>query len=84
MPFIPTTRGFKMASLNITSLLKHFDELKVFVSNNPIDVLAINETRLYFSITDCEVFIPGYEIFPEIVILTEDMAEEYAFTYKIM
>ena len=63
MPFIPTTRGFKMASLDITSLLKHLDELKVFLSNNPIDVLAINETRLDFSITDCEVFIPGYEIF---------------------
>ena len=63
MPFIPTTRGFKMASLNITSLLKHLGELKVFLSNNPIDVLAINETRLDFFITDCEVFIPGYEIF---------------------
>ena len=63
MPFIPTTRGFKMASLNITSLSKHLDELKVFLSNNPIDVLAINETRLDFSISDCEVFIPGYEIF---------------------
>ena len=63
MPFIPTTRGFKMASLNTTSSLKHLDELKVFLTNNPIDVLAINETRLDFSITDCEVFIPGYEIF---------------------
>ena len=55
MPFIPTTCGFEMASLNITSLLKHLDELKVFLCNNPIDVLAINETRLDFSITDCEV-----------------------------
>ena len=56
-------RGFKMASLNITSLLKHLDELKILLNDNPIDVLAINETRLDSSITDCEVFIPGYEIF---------------------
>ena len=33
------------------------------LNDNPIDVLAINETRLDSSITDCEVFIPGYEIF---------------------
>jgi exonuclease III len=52
-----------MASLNITSLLKHLDELKILLNYNPIDVLAINETRLDSSITDCEVFIPGYEIF---------------------
>ena len=48
--------------------------------------LTINETRLDSSITDCEVFIPGVQVmkyFVEIVILTEDMAEEYAFTYKI-
>ena len=25
--------------------------------------MAINETRLGFSVSDCEVFIPGYEIF---------------------
>ena len=52
-----------MASLNITSLSKHVDELKIFLSTNSVDVLAINETRLDSSITDCEVFIPGYEIF---------------------
>jgi hypothetical protein len=52
-----------MASLNITSLLKHLDELKILLNDNPIDVLAINETRLDSSITDCEVFISGYDIF---------------------
>lgn len=35
-----------MISLNITSLLKHIDELRVFLNNQNIDVLAINETRL--------------------------------------
>ena len=42
---VPTIRGFKIASLNITSLSKHIDEL-----NNEIDVLAINESRVDNSI----------------------------------
>jgi len=59
---IPTMRGFKIASLNITSLIKHIDELRVFLAVNPIDVLAINESRLDSSITDNELYIPGYDI----------------------
>ena len=51
-----------MASLNITSLPKHFDELKVFLAANTIDILAINETRPNSSIHGNEVHIPGYEI----------------------
>ena len=61
--FLPTTRGFKMASLNVTSLLKHLDELRILLAGNSIDVLAINETRLDSSINDWKLFIPGYEIF---------------------
>ena len=52
-----------MASLNITRLLKNLDELRILLANNYIDVLAINKTRLDSSISDCELFIPGYEIF---------------------
>ena len=51
-----------MASLNIISLSKHIDELRVFLAANTIDVLAINKTRLDSSIHDREVHIPGYEI----------------------
>ena len=61
--FLQTTWGFKMASINITSLLKHLDELGILLADNSVDVLAINETRLDSSISDCELFIPGYEIF---------------------
>jgi hypothetical protein len=38
-------RGFKMGSLNIASLTKHLDELKVLMANEPLDILAINESR---------------------------------------
>jgi exonuclease III len=47
---LPTIRGFKIASLNITSLPKHIDELRVAMKNNEIDVLAINESRMDNSI----------------------------------
>ncbi len=59
---LPSMRGFKLASLNITSLVYHIDELRVFLASNRVDVLAINETRLDSNIMDSEVHIPGYEI----------------------
>ena len=59
---LPNTRGFKLASLNITSLVNHIDELRVFIAGNRVDVLAINETGLDSNIIDSEVHIPGYEI----------------------
>ena len=42
--FLPNKRGFKLAVLNITSLIKHLDELRVLLVNSPVDVLAINDT----------------------------------------
>ena len=59
---IPKCRGFKMASLNITSLLKHIDELRIILNDQSIDVLAINETRLDENISDQEVNVQGYDI----------------------
>ena len=60
--FLPTKRGFKMASLNITSLTKHIDELKILLAIYPLDVISINETRLDQGILNSEIHIPGYEI----------------------
>ena len=60
--FLPKSRGFKLALLNITSLIKHIDELRILLDSNPVDVLAINETRLDSAINDCEVYISGYDI----------------------
>ena len=51
-----------MASLNITSLLKHIDELHVFLNDQNINVLALNETRLNESISDQDVKVQGYDI----------------------
>ncbi|XP_068742189.1 uncharacterized protein [Montipora capricornis] len=51
-----------MASLNITSLTKHIDELRILLANCPLDVISINETRLEQGILNSEIYIPGYEI----------------------
>ena len=60
--FLPRERGFKLASLNITSLPKHIDELRILLADRYIDILAINETRLDDSILDRKVHILGYDI----------------------
>ena len=61
-PILPSSRGFKLAKLNITSLVKHIDELRILLADTPVDVLSINETRLDDSVKDSDVYIPGYEI----------------------
>ena len=50
-----------MASLNITSFAKHIDELRVFLNDQNIDILAINETRLNERISDRVVKVQGYD-----------------------
>ena len=43
---IPKNRGFKIACLNITSLHKHIDELRICLNDREVDILAINETTI--------------------------------------
>ena len=42
---IPVTRGFKIASINLASLYKNFDQLRIYMLSKTVDI-AINETRL--------------------------------------
>lgn len=62
IPFLPKVRGFKMASLNIASLVLHIDELRILLAKQCLDVLCLNETRLDSTISDNIVHIDGYEI----------------------
>ena len=55
-------KGFRAAQINIASLLKHYEELLIYMHDQPFDILTLNETRLDCSILDCEVQIPGYDI----------------------
>ena len=53
--FLLTKRGFKMASLNITSLTKHIDELRNLFANYRLAVMSTNETRLDEGILNSEI-----------------------------
>ena len=58
-------RGFKIALLNVNSLTKHIDELKVFMANwqiSPWSVLAINKSKLDLVDSDRLVNLEGYNI----------------------
>lgn len=58
----PKTRGFRLAALNIVSLPKYIDQLRIYLHSKPIDILALNETRLDSSISNKEMGIPGYTL----------------------
>ena len=51
-----------IAALNINSLVAHIVELRVFMSSSEIDILAINETKLNFSVDNNEIYLQGFDI----------------------
>lgn len=55
-------KGSKIGQLNITSLVKHIEELRIFLHDHTFDILCINETRLDDTIHNDEVKIIGYEL----------------------
>ena len=57
-----TGRGLTITCLNLNSLLAHIDELKVFASNQKLDIIAINQTKLDNTIHDNEIYLPGYDV----------------------
>ena len=57
---IPKERGFRMAFLNIVSLPAKIDELRY--SNNLIDLIAFNETRLDPNITNNMIHLNDYDL----------------------
>ena len=75
--------GFKLASLNIASLPKHIDELRVLLSDNPLGILSINETRLDVSVSDDEVTFLVMISFAAIVNITVDSVGPSLHLYSI-
>ena len=39
-------KGFTIANLNITSLIKNIDQFRLYLEKQKFDVICINETRL--------------------------------------
>lgn len=60
---LPPGRGFKIITdLNINSLTRHIDELRIILDDYSIDILSLNKTKLDDSFKSCEIHIPGYEL----------------------
>ncbi|CAB4006694.1 RNA-directed DNA polymerase from transposon BS, partial [Paramuricea clavata] len=58
----PKLKGFKVCHLNIASLIKHYDELLLYMQNKLFDIITLNKTRLDSSVLNGEIEIPGYDI----------------------
>ena len=50
-------KGMKLASLNINSITKHIDELRILVKDKPLDLIAINESKIDDTVLDREIHI---------------------------
>ena len=59
---VANLKGFKIASMNVNSLLKHVDEIRHVLLSAPFDIFAINETKIDELISDNEISIPGYSL----------------------
>jgi hypothetical protein len=51
-----------MGMLNITSLSKHIDEIRVILADECLDILALNETRLDNTINNQVMYISNYDL----------------------
>ena len=59
---LPKLKGFKIAFVNIVSLTKYLDELRLRMQSQTLDILALSETRLDNTFTDSAVSIEGYTL----------------------
>ena len=55
-----TKKSLKIIHMNARSLLFHLDEVQSFVLSHRPDILAVSETWLDLSVSDCGVFLSGY------------------------
>ena len=55
-------KGFHVGHINITSLTKHIEQLRFYLHDKPLDILSVNETRLYHSVDNNILHIEGYSI----------------------
>lgn len=58
MILVPNQRGFKIANLNMNSLLKHINELRIDIEE--INILEISENKLDSSVPQGLNSLEGY------------------------
>lgn len=59
---LPRARGFKVAHLNVRSMVNKMDDIRLLIQNKPFDIFTVSETWLTPSILDSEVSLPGYTL----------------------
>ena len=59
---INSIKGIRIAILNIDSILGKLDDLRLFLGNNKLDIVCINETKLGNQICSEEVHIDGFSV----------------------
>ena len=59
---IPRLRGFKIAHLNLRSILNKMDDVRSLTHNKRFDIFTFSEIWLNSSIKDSELDIPGYTL----------------------
>ena len=53
-------KGLSVSHMNVQSFIPCFDEIKIWLKENPYDVFTLSEIWLYSTIHDSELKIPGY------------------------
>ena len=81
---ISKIKGLKIASLNVNSLMKHIDEIRVMLINYPFDILAISETKIDSTISDSEIHIAKWVHNCQEARIVPKMEVESPFTLKIL
>lgn len=59
--FFNNIKGLRIASLNVNSIVKHIDEMRILLESKSIDILLINESKIDI-VLDNEIHISGYNI----------------------
>jgi len=59
---LPKARGLKLSHLNVRSLFPKMEEIRMLLKDQPLDIFTISETWLTGSISDQELYVPGYSL----------------------
>ena len=59
---LTSIKGLKIAHLNVRSHVDKIDQLRVLLSNQPVDILCLSETWTNANHTSTFLEIPGYEL----------------------
>jgi len=73
----------EVACLNINSLTAHIDELRVFMRDSKIDILAINESKLDIQLTTTKFIYQVMKLFGETDKLMVVKVVGFASTYVV-